>query len=156
MIANIIMAEETGFPMHAVIISSLILGGVVLAGVGFKLYSDKVQRKLRAGFYRLLAATLSDHFNKTICPTPLYTEAQMEKMLLSGKHGGAVPELHLVKLRLSAAESKNSFLVDILVYRGRELTTLRFSNVSWTELPADIQSKTILSADGTSEYLLLD
>lgn len=152
----LIMAEETGISMSTVIISSLVIGAVVLAGIGFKLYSDKVQRNLRAGFYRLLAKTLCDFFNKTVSPEQPYTEAQLEQMLRSGKHGGAVPELNLVKLRISAAENKHSFLVDILVYRGKELSTLRFNNVSWTELPEDIQSKTIQAAGETTEYLLLD
>ena len=76
-------------------------------------------------------------------------------MLIAGKHGGAVPGLHAVKLRVSYVKD-GRYEVALLVYRGAEFTTLTFPSVSWSDLPADIQSNAIHAAGDAAEYMLLD
>lgn len=143
------------FTMRNILITSAIAGAVVLAGVGIRKYSNNLQKELRARFYEAVARVLCRFFNDSVKPATPYTEEQLQQMLIAGKHGGAIPGLHQVKLRISYVKA-GQYEVSLLVYRGTELTTLTFSSVSWSELPADIQTNTIHAAGDASEYMLLD
>ena len=150
------MTEEPFLSMYTVTISAIAIGAIVLAGLGLKIYSDKIEKKQRQEFYHLLARTLCDFFSKAAESPCAIPEEQMVKMLIARKHGGSIPGLRMVKLRLSPSEDKNAFIVELLVLRGQELSTLRFSRIDWTALPADIQTDAIQAAGSTSEYLLMD
>lgn len=143
------------FTMRNILITSAIAGAVVLAGVGIRKSSNNLQKKLRARFYEDVARELCRFFNDSVKPATPYTEEQLQQMLIAGKHGGAIPGLHQVKLRISYVKA-GQYEVSLLVYRGTELTPLTFSSVSWSELPADIQTNTIHAAGDASEYMLLD
>jgi hypothetical protein len=143
------------FTMQNILITSVIAGAVVLAGIGIKSYSGKLQKELRARFYEAVARVLCRFFNDTVQPASPYTEEQLRQMLIAGKHGGAVPGLHAVKLRVSYVKD-GRYEVALLVYRGAEFTTLTFPSVSWSDLPADIQSNAIHAAGDAAEYMLLD
>lgn len=147
--------RKTIFTMKKILITSAIAGAVVLAGCGIKRYSNKLQKELRARFYEAVARVLCRFFNDSVKPDSPYTEEQLQQMLISGKHGGVIPGLHQVKLRISYVKD-GQYEVSLLVYRGTELTTLTFSSVSWSDLPADIQSNTIHAAGDATEYMLLD
>ncbi len=143
------------FTMHNVLISVAIAGAAVLTGIGLKMYSDKLQKELRARFYEAVARVLCRFFNDKAQALTPYTEEQLRQMLITGKHGGAIPGLHAVKLRISYVKD-GQYDVALLVYQGTELTTLTFTSVAWSELPADIQSQAIHSAGDAAEYILLD
>lgn len=150
------MTEEPFLSMYTVTISAIAIGAIVLAGLGFKRYSDRIERKQRQEFYHLLARTLCDFFSKAAESPCAIPEEQMVQMLIARKHGGAIPGLRMVKLRLSPSVDKNAFVVELLVLRGQELTTLRFNQINWTDLPADVQTDAVQAAGSASEYLLMD
>lgn len=141
--------------LSTILISSAIAGGIILAGVGLIRYSKKLQTRLRAQFYDLLSRVLCEHFNKTVQLEHPLTPSQVEGMLIAGKHSGLIPDLHEVKLRLEYAE-RGQYHVSILIYRGKELTTLRLAAIDWSELPADMQTHAINTAGDSAEYILLD
>lgn len=141
--------------MSAIVTGVVLVGAITLVGIGLKRYSKNLQHRLRLQFYQLLARTLCDYFNKTVQPAQPYTEAQWLELLLSGKHGGMVPGVQSVKMRISAAE-QGAYTCDVLIYKGNELVTLGLGNILWSDLPEDIQSNSICTPGKEVEYLLLN
>lgn len=138
----------------SLILAGGIVGAVLLAGAGILLYSRKMQQETKARFYRLLAKLICRHLNGSTPQTP-YTESQVEQMLISGKHAGLIPGMHLAKLSVLYA-GKGHYDIRVLLYIGTEFTTITVSNLNWVDLPMDIQTAAVNGAGAVCEFILLD
>lgn len=130
-----------------------IIAALVAAGVGFRAYSRKVQRDVQAGFYHILSGLICRYFNEKYGNQ--YVQQEIEKLLIAGKHGNALPGLRLAKLRVVYVQN-GRYDIQVLLYVDNELVTITVKDMEWVSLPLDIQSSAVRSAGDSCEFLLLD